>query len=71
MFIKTSYVWTTLFKKLLKLVAPEITKKNTLWDAISAEERLVVTLRFRATGRSSEDLKFGSATISTQALGHT
>jgi hypothetical protein len=37
-------------------------------DAISAEERLVTTLRFLATGRSYEDLKF-SCVISPQLLG--
>lgn len=36
--------------------------------AITAEERLIVTLRYLATGRSLEDLKF-SAVISPQALG--
>ncbi|KAF6215676.1 hypothetical protein GE061_000007 [Apolygus lucorum] len=36
--------------------------------AVTAEERLVVTLRYLATGRSYEDLKFGSA-ISAQLLG--
>ncbi|KAG5899627.1 hypothetical protein JTB14_037285 [Gonioctena quinquepunctata] len=37
--------------------------------AITAEERLIVTLRYLATGRSLEDLKF-SAIISPQALGN-
>lgn len=37
-------------------------------QAISAEERLIVTVRYLATGRSLEDLKF-SAVISPQALG--
>jgi len=36
-------------------------------ESISAEERLVATLRFLATGGSYEDLKFSSA-ISAQAL---
>ena len=36
--------------------------------AITSHERLSVTLRFLATGRSYEDLKF-SAAISPQALG--
>jgi len=36
--------------------------------AITPRERLSVTLRFLATGRSYEDLKF-SAAISPQALG--
>ena len=38
--------------------------------AVSAEERLSVTLRYLATGNSYEDLKF-SAAISPQILGRT
>ncbi|KAJ8965637.1 hypothetical protein NQ314_003987 [Rhamnusium bicolor] len=38
-------------------------------SAISAHERLTVTLRFLATGRSYEDLKF-STRISPQALSY-
>lgn len=57
------------FDYLLNLLKPYITKKDTvLRQAISAEERLLVTLRYLATGRSMEDLKF-SAMISPQALG--
>jgi len=57
------------FYKLLNLVRPYIEKKNTVMrESISAEERLVATLRFLATGRSYEDLKFSCA-ISAQALG--
>lgn len=57
------------FKILLNLVKPFITKKNTsMRNAISAEERLIATLRFLATGRSFEDLKF-TTLISPQALG--
>lgn len=37
-------------------------------ESVSAEERLVATLRFLATGRSYEDLKFSSI-ISPQLLG--
>ncbi|KAJ8970707.1 hypothetical protein NQ314_001054 [Rhamnusium bicolor] len=55
------------FYKLLDLVKPYISKKNTVMrKAISPEERLVVTLRYLATGRGLEDLKF-SAVISPQA----
>jgi len=58
-----------LFHQLLNLVRPHIEKQNTVMrESISAEERLVATLRFLATGRSYEDLKFSSA-ISAQALG--
>lgn len=57
------------FKKILKLVKPYLQRKNTVMrKAISAEERLLVTLRFLATGRTFEDLKY-SAIISPQALG--
>lgn len=57
------------FDYLLNLIKPYITKKDTVMrQAISAEERLLVTLRYLATGRSMEDLKF-SAIISPQALG--
>ena len=37
-------------------------------DAVSAEERLSATLKFLATGKSYEDLKFSTA-ISSQLLG--
>ncbi|XP_008181021.1 uncharacterized protein LOC103308774 [Acyrthosiphon pisum] len=57
------------FYELLDLVRPLIEKQNTIMrESISAEERLVATLRFLATGRSYEDLKFSCA-ISAQALG--
>lgn len=57
------------FYELLNLVRPYIEKQNTkLRESISAEERLVATLRFLATGRSYKDLKFSCA-ISAQALG--
>ncbi|CAH1966486.1 unnamed protein product [Acanthoscelides obtectus] len=57
------------FQELLMLVKPLIKKKNTLFrEAVSVEERLLATLRFLATGRSYEDLKF-SCIISPQLLG--
>lgn len=57
------------FYELLDLVRPLIEKQNTIMrESISAEERLVATLQFLATGRSFEDLKFSCA-ISAQALG--
>lgn len=56
------------FMELLNLVRPLIEKKNTVMrESVSAEERLVVTLRYLATGRSLQDLKFSSA-ISPQLL---
>lgn len=57
------------FDYLLAQVGPLIQKKNTVMrNAITAEQRLVVTLRFLATGRTLEDLKFSSG-ISPQRLG--
>lgn len=57
------------FKYLLKLVTPYIRKRNTkLRQCISSDERLIATLRYLATGRSLEDLKY-STIISPQALG--
>lgn len=56
------------FDELLNLVRPLISKQNThLREAVSAEERLVVTLRYLASGREYNDLKFSTA-ISPQLL---
>lgn len=56
------------FMELLAMVRPFIEKKSTVMrESVSAEERLVVTLRYLATGRTLEDLKF-SAAISPQLL---
>jgi hypothetical protein len=55
-------------KVLLHLLKLHTEKQNPRTrTAISAEERLTATLRFLATGRSFEDLKF-TALISPQAL---
>lgn len=57
------------FQILLELVRPLITRKDTVMrEAITAEERLIITLRYLATGSSYEDLKFRAA-ISPQAIG--
>ena len=57
------------YLELLQKVTPRIRKWDSVMRrAISPHERLSVTLRFLATGRSYEDLKF-SAAISPQALG--
>lgn len=57
------------YLELLTLVTPLIQKKSShLREAISPHERLTVTLRYLATGRSYEDLKFSTA-ISAQSLG--
>lgn len=54
---------------LLKLVSPIIQKENTiLRAAISPHERLTATLRYLATGRNYEDLKY-TTLISPQSLG--
>ena len=56
------------YMNLLSLVTPLIEKEDTVMRcAISPHERLTATLRFLATGRSYEDLKF-STLISPQAL---
>jgi len=56
------------FDVLLKKVEPKIKKQDThMRKSITAEERLSATLRFLATGRSYEDLKF-SCGISTASL---
>lgn len=56
------------FNELLGMVAPYIAKQDTVMrESISPQERLVATLRFLATGREYEDLKY-SAVISPQLL---
>lgn len=57
-----------IYLNLLSLVSPLIRRNDTVMrNAISPHERLTATLRFLATGRSYEDLKF-STIISPQAL---
>ena len=54
--------------ELLSLVTPYIEHRNTvIRDAITSHERLTATLRYLATGRSYEDLKFTTA-ISTPSF---
>lgn len=51
------------------MVAPIIEKQDTIMrNAIPAHDRLLATLKFLATGRNYEDVKFSSI-ISSQALG--
>lgn len=57
------------FQHLLELVSPLISKKDTnMRKAISAEERLALTLRLLSTGDSQQSLSFsfgiGKATVS-------
>jgi hypothetical protein len=55
--------------ELLQKVTPRIRKCDSVMRlAITPHERLSMTFRFLATGRSYEDLKF-SAAISPQASG--
>lgn len=55
--------------ELLNLVTPLIKKQDTVMrTAITPHERLSTTLRFLATGRSMQDLKY-SVAISPQSLG--
>ena len=57
-----------LFNELLKNITLYSTTKNTVMsDSLSLEERLALTLRFLATGRALEDMKF-SVTISPSAI---
>ncbi|XP_050313273.1 uncharacterized protein LOC126748227 [Anthonomus grandis grandis] len=47
------------FTRLLNIIKPKITKKNTNWrNCVSAEERLLITLRYFATGSSFKSLQF-------------
>jgi hypothetical protein len=56
-------------KYLLEKLRPFILKQDTVMqNAITPEARIPATLRFLATGRSFEDLKF-TTIISPQALG--
>ncbi|XP_018118360.1 protein ANTAGONIST OF LIKE HETEROCHROMATIN PROTEIN 1-like [Xenopus laevis] len=58
------------FEVLLEAVSPLIQRQDTVMrKSISPEQRLIATLRFLATGRTFEDLKFSTG-ISAQALGH-
>ena len=57
------------FHRLLDLLSPYITRQDTVMRlAITAEQRLIATLRYLPTGRSLQDLKFSTG-ISPQALG--
>ena len=48
------------FEHLLSLVAPLISKQTTRFrKPISAEQRLVVTLRYLAIGETQQSLRFG------------
>jgi hypothetical protein len=58
-----------LFQNLLTLTQPIIKRKNRFMrGAVSAEERLAMTLRYFTIGNSYEDLKFSTA-VSPQLLG--
>lgn len=56
------------FTELLNLVKPFITKSDTIMrKAVTAEERLVATLKYLASGREFRELKFSTG-ISSQLL---
>ncbi|XP_053956334.1 uncharacterized protein LOC128861985 [Anastrepha ludens] len=68
-FLNYLRITETVYQKLLSLDSPLIIKRDTVMrKAISPHERLTATLRFLATGRSYECLKF-STRISPQSLG--
>lgn len=59
--------------KLSEMVQPYLKRQDTnMREALTVEEKLAVTLRYLATGRSFEDLKFsalmGSRTISNVVM---
>jgi hypothetical protein len=57
-----------LFNELLKKITPYLIRKVTVMrDSLSAEEILELTLRYLATGRAFEDMKF-SVIISPSAI---
>lgn len=57
------------FYSVLNLIRPQIEKQDTVMrESVSAEERLIATLRYLATGQNYEELKFSCA-ISPQLLG--
>lgn len=50
------------FERILRMVHPFLVRQDTtMRESISVNERLVLTLRFLATGRTFEDLKFSAA----------
>lgn len=50
------------FNTLLQKIEPLLQRKNTtMRESLSVQERLTVTLRYLATGRNFEDLKFSVA----------
>ncbi|KAJ8876145.1 hypothetical protein PR048_024054 [Dryococelus australis] len=56
------------YNELLRKVEPYITRKDTVVrSALSVTERLALTLRYVATGRNFEDLKF-SVVMSPAAI---
>ena len=57
------------FENLLAMVAPLIKRENTIMrKAITVKQRLIITLRYLATGNSFADLQYSSA-VSRQFVG--
>lgn len=55
-----------IYNKLLSMVEPLITKMDTnMRESISPNERLALTLRYLATGRTFEDLKYSAVIAPT------
>lgn len=49
------------FEKILEMVQPFLVRQDTIMrKCISVHERLALTLRYLATGRSFEDMKFST-----------
>lgn len=57
------------FRILVEMVGPIISKQDTrMRESIGVEERLATTLRYLATGRSFEDLKFVSSKLTNYKI---
>ena len=67
LFFKQFRMLPAKLEKLLRLVAPKISKSSAKRESISAEERLCVTLRFLASGDSQSTIS-GSYRISRSSI---
>ncbi|ENN83008.1 hypothetical protein YQE_00628, partial [Dendroctonus ponderosae] len=50
------------FKKLLKRISPHVTKQSITRECVSAEDKLIITLRYLATGESFRSLMYNFRT---------
>ncbi|KAJ8934827.1 hypothetical protein NQ314_013175 [Rhamnusium bicolor] len=46
------------FNKLLEKIRPRIMKQSNYWECISARDKLIITLRYLATGESYRSLMY-------------